>query len=602
MATSVHTLINPISVVNGTALNALDLLSNKHEIPPYQRDYVWTKPIVKQLWQDLITHYKKHSSHDDLHNPEGYFLGAMVTIQANPTEPFEVVDGQQRLTTLASAVSVLYDLISTLPEPLRIGYEENATRALASYIGAKWVPNLEFGETSICEFFLESSRLRRSKILKEDYWNSAAASSLLKNKKSSASRMKDAFLVGYEQINAFLDECSDSAQRQKRLIAFFRLVTECVVVLRISASSHNSAYAIFESLNNKGVKLSQGDLIKNALMKYSSDSERSDIVDKWNNAKQAVEGDDFISMPEFLHYSFLSRYSAIKASELLESVKEIVSEPISALNYASEIEKDADAYKAITCNFESSWTQPTTMMLKDLRTAIGIKLAYPALIAAHREYSSNAPLFEKHVRLIMNFVFRYMKILGESVEGLAKIISETSALIRTHKDLSEISTSLKKHVKDDDVRREFIDISFPETKLAYFTVYYLEKQRLHGTGPLEHGVLQNLEHIMPKTPTESHWPAANHLKQTDPDEFKDYLWRIGNLLPLPEGINKSIKNKNISHKIDNGTANSYSSASLTLVSPKEIVRWLDGENWTLDSIKNRQIWLAENVVCGAWEV
>ena len=60
----------------------------------------------------------------------------------------------------------------------------------------------------------------------------------------------------------------------------------------------------------------------------------------------------------------------------------------------------------------------------------------------------------------------------------------------------------------------------------------------------------------------------------------------------PESINKAIKNRGIAHKISNGTGNEYSSAALTLISPKEVINYLDSGEWTYQSVINRQKALA----------
>ena len=95
-----QTLIIANSVVNGESLDVMTLLASKHRIPPYQRDYVWTRKVVEQLWNDLIAHYKRHSINEKIVDPEGYFLGAMVVIRKQGSNEYEVVDGQQRLTSL----------------------------------------------------------------------------------------------------------------------------------------------------------------------------------------------------------------------------------------------------------------------------------------------------------------------------------------------------------------------------------------------------------------------------------------------------------------------------------------------------------------------
>lgn len=597
------TLIVPASVVGGISYNVKGLLKLQHHIPPYQRDYVWTAKVVEELWDDLIEHYKHHSVNESLENPEGYFIGAMVVVTNENNSPFEVVDGQQRLTTFSAIISVLFDLIARLDisEPYRTGFEQTARECLGQFQGSGWDPNLHFSDSDLGDFFLDSCLNNRSQQDKEKYWATPWCVQRLTRKNSAISRLREAIVNGYKKADAFLNEISDQDAKKNRLISFFRLVTECVVALRITAYSHSNAYAIFESLNNRGVRLSQADLIKNELLKIARPSERDDIVEHWTQARQNVDGTEFLTLPDFIHFSYLSRHGKTKANDLFESVKDLVSSgSLSASSYSQELYDDAIALDALTTSFQSSWTSETHSMLKDIRNVLGVKLCYPFLLAVYRKYSELPSSFEVHTKLVMNFAFRFLKVLEGGVDTLAAVISEASTYINDGKDASDIATLFRKHAKDAEFINKFETISFTNTKLAYFCVYYLEKAILQGTLPVPHGQDQNLEHIMPKTPSTANWPDMVAEKTRDPENYKEYLWRIGNLLPLPESINKSIKNKSILYKINNGTGNDYSST--TLESPKNVRNYLESGAWTFDSILKRQQDLAVNFAALAWPI
>ena len=87
---------------------------------------------------------------------------------------------------------------------------------------------------------------------------------------------------------------------------------------------------------------------------------------------------------------------------------------------------------------------------------------------------------------------------------------------------------------------------------------------------------------MPKTPKAACWAAAFNAKELEKDidnppaeRFSEYLWRLGNLLPLPAGFNKSIQNKGIKHKIQNPEGKDYMSCGS--ISPKEIQMYLEND-------------------------
>lgn len=597
------TLIVPKSVVGGIPINVTDLLKTAHRIPAYQRDYVWQEKTVQQMWTDLIDHFRANSQVEMLPDPEGYFLGAMVVIEHADDEPLEIVDGQQRLTTLNTIVSVLYDAVQKLDDknPSKMGLQARLLEMLAKYDGDKWVSNLSFSDKDLQEFFAKSCIEKRSLSEKQDYWDGPWAKERLSRKRSPLTRIRAAIEGGYGALNSFLDEINDLDLRETRLVSFIRLVTEVVVILRITAKSYSNAYSIFESLNNRGVPLSQADLIKSELLKAATESDREEVIENWARARQTADTFEVVQLPDLIHYSYLSRHGRVKAKDLYSAVKSIiVKAPENAKRYSEDLVEDAEALDALSENFSSGWSSDTNNMLKDLKTVLGVKLCYPFLLAAYRKYAKSPGEFELYVRAILNFVFRYMKVLEGSQDALAGIVSDAALGVNSGWSPAEICSDLKKHATDEKFVEEFRTVAFSNVKLAYFSVYYLEKVRLAGSVPMNHGEDQNLEHIMPKSPKASEWPKAIGAKTANPDMFKDYLWRVGNLLPLPAAINKSLKNRGIAHKISNSTSNNYNSTNL--VSPKEVSKFLSGNEWDFKSIEDRQNFLATEHAIKAWKL
>lgn len=208
------TLINPSAVVNGESLNTQELLKLKHRIPEYQRDYVWTNKVIEQLWDDLFEHYKKYANQEKLINPEGYFLGAMVVI-VEGNGVYEVVDGQQRLTSLTIIMSVLLDYIEKLnvDEPYRSGYEQVAKECLGQFVGGDWESNLRFSDTDMARFFLGSCLTSKTYDKKKEFWEDASITLLLLRKKSAFYKVREAIEVGYVKLDEFLGELTDKANR-----------------------------------------------------------------------------------------------------------------------------------------------------------------------------------------------------------------------------------------------------------------------------------------------------------------------------------------------------------------------------------------------------
>ena len=168
--------------------------------------------------------------------------------------------------------------------------------------------------------------------------------------------MKEAISVGYQEMNAFLNEVKDETTKYRRLVSFVHLLTEGVIVLRIKAMSYSNAYSIFESLNNRGIPLSQSDLIKNEILEACDKTTLDEVGEHWQNARQHIDSIVLttLSMPDFVHYSYISRNGMEKANKLFDKIKQRVTTPQEAKKYAETLESDAYALYFFT---ESNDTQ-----------------------------------------------------------------------------------------------------------------------------------------------------------------------------------------------------------------------------------------------------
>lgn len=596
-------LVHQTSVVQGSPVNVCDLFKNFNNVPVYQRDFVWQGKQVKALWNDLIEHYKQYAdANEELLRPEGYFLGAMVVIEKGENQADEVIDGQQRLTSLTTIAAICYDLLTKIKNP------DGKIQSWASQLGGilaqaqsgSFVPKLAFSDPDICTFFFDSTYNKRTKEQKEAYWSEQWCKERLSRRRSPFSKMKEAIIVGYKEIGNFLDKAENPEKRTNRLISFVQLLLEGIIILRIRAMSYTNAYAIFESLNNRGIPLSQSDLIKNEILKTCNQDDLEFVAEKWQNARQIIENIEIVSMPDFVHYSYISRHGAVKANKLYDSVKSVTTTSATAKKYAEQLEEDAEALEDVTESFSANWKQETTYMLKDIKNVLNVRHCYPFLIAAYRVYGDEPTKFHELVEAVMNFAFRYMKVMDESLENFTAAIGSACSQIQNRAPIHEIRGIFQTHAPDELFIRKFEEASFFNTKLAYFTVYYLEKTQLGGTFPKDHGADQNLEHIMPKTPTISHWPKATQCKSENASLYREYLWRIGNVIPLTAEINKSLKNKSIDLKIKDPSSLDYTSGRHDLKSPLTVAKFLENDEWTYESIEKRQKYLATQLAVKAW--
>jgi len=216
-----------------------------YAVPRYQREYTW----VKNQWEPLFD--------DILNNEPGYFLGSIICINqsedALAVQRLEVVDGQQRLTTLSLLFAALYQFVkkaeSHLSEDQRVEIV-NLKRKLVLKVGSdqmRVVPQIQNNNQSDYRAVLADIKV----IQPYDFPAYAGNRKIMRAFRYFQNRVGQLAGEGYShsaQVMEYLDRVSRA----------------CLV--KIEVANHADAYTLFESLNNRGVPLTAVDLIKNKLL------------------------------------------------------------------------------------------------------------------------------------------------------------------------------------------------------------------------------------------------------------------------------------------------------------------------------------------------
>jgi hypothetical protein len=261
----------------------LDIEANlKYVVPKYQREYVWTK----RHWEDLF---------DDIwDNPVGHFLGSIICINRSDdaylTQELELVDGQQRLTTLSLLYAVLYAQISGLQDSDEETKHElyNLKHRLVLKVGKKGLR-------------VEPSYQNRNH---EDYRAALAAAGILKDAETPPNlgnrRIFKAYRYFAERLDG-IDAKGNAIFSPGKLLKLMEKVNAASLV-KIEVGSHSDAFTLFESLNNRGEPLSALDLIKNKLLAVLEKHEPDSIDDNFKKWTRLLENltDDYAIQERYL--------------------------------------------------------------------------------------------------------------------------------------------------------------------------------------------------------------------------------------------------------------------------------------------------------------
>ena len=260
-----------IKNVNPYKISQIFEIDNKivYKIPKYQREYTWGINEWDQLFDDVIT------------NDEGYFLGSYicVSMQGMGVAELEVIDGQQRFTTLSILLTAIYSKLNAKREQLDDEDISNLTniKKQLTYSPEKGVyrPKLR----------LQVQNSNADDYLSLFYENNIISDKIKRPNNAGNRRIYKAF----KHFNKCIDDyIADDINRGKDEIELlFKLKDKFneAIIVGIEVDSHKDAYMLFESLNNRGVPLSAVDLIKNTLIATSEKYNKSDeCYEEWKIA------------------------------------------------------------------------------------------------------------------------------------------------------------------------------------------------------------------------------------------------------------------------------------------------------------------------------
>jgi uncharacterized protein with ParB-like and HNH nuclease domain len=221
--------------IKTTPLTVSQLLHSSNEqfvIPPYQRRYSWQKKQIIQLFDDL----------QNLSDGEKHFLGSIVCLTESHTagvNPLELVDGQQRMTTLI----LILDTIKDKYEELNDQREANRIEDLVTCndINRNPISKIILGDLDNSDF---------QKIVEQN------GTSKIRNKK---------LLEAYQNIKDQLD-----LMTHDELDSFKEKIINNTNIVRLDVSRAKDAFKLFETINNRGLSLSPTDIIKNFLLGHAS--------------------------------------------------------------------------------------------------------------------------------------------------------------------------------------------------------------------------------------------------------------------------------------------------------------------------------------------
>ncbi len=496
-------------------------------LPPFQRAYSWEKAQVNQFWDDLVLFEKEFAK---VPQTASYFLGPIVVMQQE--DHIELLDGQQRLATSTIALAAMRDSARGLDKS---GSTKGAD--FARDIQRELVEK----DTDPVSYSLTLGQLDEPFFVKAIKTDPPA---IPNSKLRSHSLMVTAYQIASDRI-AYLLKGKSYDEAIKILKSLRDSLSKGMTLIGIIVQNEEDAYTIFETLNDRGLRLSVPDLVLNLLMRRAPDeTSRQLLRHHWNAMLQQMGKRD---VSRFLRHMWVSRYGDLKSEGLFSAIKRYLDDSkLNSVDFAEQCSDECDSYVALLdANIPVS--KEVLSDLDGIVRYLRIASAPPLLLSGYRCLSQQD--FEKLTKAILSTYIRYVLVSNQNPLDLESAFYEAAREIRTLAAQSETSakqfeaakTRLRQlSVKEDEVAKATTEL-FLERAEAVWLMVQIANSMQSATKEVAMNKA-NIEHVFPQNASTA-WPNK--------DKLEPYIWHIGNLSILGERLNRNAKNKGFVEKVTN---------------------------------------------------
>lgn len=512
-------------------------------VPDYQREYVWTDKEVHQLLEDI-------GEQIDAGTTREYFIGTVLVSPTDQKNHYEVIDGQQRLTTFFLLLCALKHLFQGEPQ----------RQTVSGLISTSYTDSDGETRTSLkLEPRYENAGEVITKLVELDTDPQTVRAGIQSAGIGSFGSLEN-LVNAYSTLYRYLKDNYDSAAKLKK---YWGYLANNVVFIQISTDV-SSALKIFETINERGVGLNPMDLLKNLLFTQVKQAQFTQLKDEWKKITKPLEREKEKPL-RFLRYFLMANYviknergdAVVREDEIYDwfvdkdnaALCDYANKPF---EFVRKVIRNVEHYLAFS-NGLGNDGKPSLAMDSLKRLAGGaFSLHYVLLLAAA---NFPKPLFDHFVAQLESFLFYYI-FTKTPTKDLERSFSQWADELRA---IAAATDPVKQKVQLNAFIADRFDTNMAGKSqelvdaLRRFTLYSMQQYRtryllarltqhvemafsgLKMPGSLEPFTKLEIEHILPDNPKEElrgKWGAEN--PGAGYDDCKN---RLGNLTLLEKPIN-----------------------------------------------------------------
>ncbi len=543
----------------------LDILSenNRYSIPAYQRPYSWDKDNVEQLVEDIYNSFKQ----EDIE----YFIGSMICIE-NEKDEYEVVDGQQRLTTLSIILARLKDAITD--NELVKNKLQDLVMPLDPFSDEPPVPRLQ---------------VRKKESLLYEKYILQSEEAYFPDKPTYSENL---FIENSKVIGGFFKSIS-----QAELCQLAKYILNNVFVVFVKTGDLASSFRLFNVLNNRGLPLSNSDLLKNSLFEVASqgNSDPERVEAAWLRIEENIGVDNFdrfLTLHKLSQKNDRDRVLQKNLDSFMDALRGTYKND--AIEYVNSLEMSANNYQRIKDNdFTDSGLSRRIGSLLNLGTDEWLP---PILSFLNRKKLGGEFTEQQFIDFVTTFEKVYMHgwLMKQPKSKREMVCYSALVAINNVHSFDEILEFVIAHADNDGVLvalEHGIYEPTPNKVNLVKTVLLRIDQEIQDDSVIKtYSGRITIEHVLPQRPTNEYW-----LSRFTEEEHAVWVHKLGNLTLVSGSKNSEAQNSDFNKKKSvYEKQNNRVSFDVT----KEVCQL---DNWGMSELTNRHAKLV-NLLKSIWLV
>ncbi|MGI5136939.1 DUF262 domain-containing protein [Streptomyces sp. CA-106110] len=526
-------------------------------IPDYQRPYAWDVEQAVQLLSDLEESLDRSSD-------EPYFLGSVVLVKTKGVPKAEVIDGQQRLTTLTILLSVLRDLAEN--SNVQGSLDKFVTEPGDQMLGLAPKPRLRL-------------RKRDAGFFRDYVQTPGAITALLELKEHTLpTDAQKAVRRNAAALKGILSGWSDRMRLQ-----LGQMLAQRTYLVVVSTPDLDSAHRIFSVMNSRGLDLSPTDIFKARIIGALGARESEECARKWEDAEEALGREDFADL--FLHLRMVFSGRRAERELLREFQDQVLSQYLAgrAESFVNDVVVPyADAYAQIRdANYAApNGAEKVNAWFKRLGQTDNNDWR-PAALWAVRNYADNPGWLDRFFRALERLsasMFIRRVYTTPRVTRYADLMRELDAGM----GLASSSLQLTEEEKADTLARLNGDV-YSVTKTRKYILLRLDELLASASGVVYDHKVITVEHVLPQSPKAS----SQWLKDFDDEQRAHWTHRLGNLVLLNRAKNAYAQNYDFVEKKGKYFTGKHGASLFALT-----IEVMHATEWTPELLRKRQEELA----------